>query len=318
MFGYTIALGGLIYYKIGSEQAHAAYKRLTADDDSTFNRFRRSLWAKIGAGVLVTFVALALFHGLARGGRGIDTASTQTGLTGNPEPEMMDAYNPHMDSEMDYDEAHDLDSFDPSGTVGSHYEAGVVDDLHSHYSTGHDEPPSPHYTTGVVHDIPHHPTHPLDVVLYIAPGTSNATISIFEQILSHPRISAPRVIAYGHEPPPFSVAHFIPLSSIISPSLAYLDYITQHYDELPEHTIFLHTDVDAQHLPSTILSRYQAQTGVAELSAGGYAVCNCLDCLDSLQSSLPKASELFALTNQGICSASEQLLVFYPTHLPPT
>ena len=318
MFGYAIALGGLIYYKIGSEQAHAAYMKLTGDHDSTFNRLRRSLWAKIGVGVLVTFVVLALFHGLARGGRGIDTASTQTGLTGNPEPEMMDAYNPPMDSEMDYDEAHDLDSFDPSETVGSHYEAGVVDELHPHYNTGHDEPPAPHYTTGVVHDVPHRPIRSLDVVLYIAPGTSNSTISIFEEILTHPLISAPRVIAYGHEAPPFSVTDFVPLNSIISPSLAYLDYITLHYDELPEHTIFLHTDVDARHLPSTILSRYLPQTGVAELSAGGYAVCNCLDCLDSLQSSLPKASELFALTNHDICSAGDRLLVSYAPCLPST
>jgi Protein of unknown function (DUF3431) len=311
MFGYAIALAGLIYYKIGGEQAHAAYKKLTGDDDSTFNRFRRSLWAKIGTGVLVTFIVLALMHGLSRG-RGIDTASTQTGLTGNPEPEMVDAYNPPIDSEMGYDEAHDLSNFDPSGSSGSHYETGVVGDVTHH--TGTEDQPSPHYTTGVVHDVSYRPTHPLDVVLYIAAGTSNATIATFEEILTHPSISTPRVIAYGHETPSFGVDRFVQLNSIISPSLAYLDYITTHYDELPQHTIFLHTDVDARHLPSTILTRYRAQTGVAELSAGGYAICNCLDCLDSLQSNLPKASELYSLTNQNICSANERLLV--PTHLP--
>jgi hypothetical protein len=316
MFGYAIALAGLIYYKIGGEQAHAAYKRLTGDDDSTFNRFRRSLWAKIGAGVLVIFVILAMVHGLSHG-RGFDTASTQTGLTGNPEPETMDAYNP-MDSSMESDLAHDLDPVDLSG---SHYETGVVDDV-VHHNGGHGDTASTHhsdenhaspdYTTGIVHDPSHNPTHALDVVLYIAPGTDNSTIGIFEEILTHPSISTPRVIAYGHEAPTFPVDRFIQLTSIISPSLAYLDYITLHYDELPEHTIFLHTDVDARHLPSTILSRYRAETGVAELSAGGYTVCRCLDCLDSLQSSLPKASELFALTNQNICSASERLLVRLP------
>ena len=47
----------------GPEQAHAAYLKLAGDENSTFNRFRRSLWAKVGGGVLIIFVVLAMAHG---------------------------------------------------------------------------------------------------------------------------------------------------------------------------------------------------------------------------------------------------------------
>jgi len=93
MFGYSIALGGLIYYKIGGQQAQAAYMKLTGDENSVFNRFRRSLWAKIGAGVLGIFIVFAIAHGFSRG-IGVDISSMHTGLTGAPDPEMVDCkYN---------------------------------------------------------------------------------------------------------------------------------------------------------------------------------------------------------------------------------
>ena len=60
IFGYTIALGGLIYYKIDDEQATVAYMKLIGDDNSTFSRFRRSKLAKVGSGVLVIFVVWAI------------------------------------------------------------------------------------------------------------------------------------------------------------------------------------------------------------------------------------------------------------------
>jgi len=85
MIGYSIALGGLIWYKIGGDQAYAAYTKLAGDENSTFNRFRRSLWAKVGAGVLILFVVFALFHGLTRG-QGYDSAAVDTSLTGTPQP----------------------------------------------------------------------------------------------------------------------------------------------------------------------------------------------------------------------------------------
>lgn len=279
MFGYTIALGGLIWYKIGLEQAQAAYIKLTADENSTFNRFRRSLWAKIGAGVLVVFVVLAMAHGFTRGG--IDTAATKTGLTGVPEPEMVDAYSGEGVRTDDT-----VGGWDDSGSSGMHYASDIV------------------------------PTHPLDVVIYV-PSTSseNTTLDTFQHVLSLPMISAlnPHVIVYADSHiSTIQVSQFVPLGQIRSASAAYLHYIRGHYDMLAEQTMFLHTDVDAQQVMSTVESRYSPRTGVVELSQGGYGVCACVECVDVFQQQrthLSKVDELYALTNENICSTTEQLLV---------
>jgi hypothetical protein len=262
MFGYTIALGGLIWYKIGGEQAQAAYMKLTSDENSTFNRFRRSLWAKIGAGLLVVFVFLAVVHGFSRG-RGIDIAGTQTGLTGVPDPEMVDAY--HGDT--------------------------------SHYST----------------DIT--PNHALDIVVYSPPSSSaNSSLGIFKELFAAQGIATlnPHIIAYAEEQVDIAVNQWMPLSKITSASAAYLHYLSNHYDSLAAHTIFLHTDVDAQAIHSLITTRFTTRTGVAELSQGGYATCTCLDCTDISNPTHPhlsKTDELYALTNQNICSSTDKLLV---------
>lgn len=293
MFGYSIALGGLIYYKIGGEQAQAAYTKLTADENSTFNRFRRSLWAKVGAAVLVLFVIFAMAHGFSSG-RGIDIAATHTGLTGSPEPEMVDAYNSAMDELGEV--AAGLGSFDGIDTHPTHY--------------GSEETHPTHYTTDVMDNIL--TSHPLDIVIYISPSSDNDSLSIFEEILLQPTLSTlgPRIITYGEAPAHFPFHQHVQLTGINSPSAAYADYISNHYDSLAEHTIFLHTDVDARHLPTTIASRYNARTGVVELSRGEYSVCRCVDCVDSSSNThLTKTDELYALTNESVCSSTQQLLV---------
>lgn len=292
MFGYSIALGGLIYYKIGGDKAQAAYSKLTGDENSTFNRFRRSLWAKVGAGVLVIFVVLAMAHGLSRG-KGIDIASTHTGLSGVPDPEMVDAYNPETEVPGD---THGLESWNGVDTHPTHYSTDVMDN-------------PTHYAADVMDNLP--PTHPLDIVIYISPSSDSGTLTIFEEILLQPTMSAltPRIIAYGEAHPYLQVTQQIQLNGIASPSVAYMDYISNHYDSLAEHTIFLHTDVDARHLPTTIASRYTSRTGVAELSQGEYSVCGCTECIDSTHGHLTKTDELYALTNQDVCSSTQQLLV---------
>jgi hypothetical protein len=277
MFGYTIALSGLIWYKIGGEQAQAAYMKLTSDENSALNRFRRSLWARIGSAVLVVFVVLAMAHGFTHGG--IDTAPTKTGLTGAPEPEMVDAY-------MD--------------------EGVLTDDV-----PGDWRPSSSaiHYTSDMG------PTHALDVVVYV-PGTSHsATVDQFHQILSLPAIAAldPHIIVYSNSRiSELQVNQFVPLGQIRSASTAYLHFIESHYDALAEHTLFLHSDIDTQHIMTTVEHRFRPRTGVVELSQGGYGVCTCLGCVDvfhAQRTRLTKADELYALTNQNVCSATDQLLV---------
>lgn len=62
VFGYAIALGGLIYYKIGHEQATTACMKLIGHENFIFSRFRRSLLGKIGTTVLVIFI-VAMTHG---------------------------------------------------------------------------------------------------------------------------------------------------------------------------------------------------------------------------------------------------------------
>jgi hypothetical protein len=275
MFGYAIALGGLIWYKIGGEQAQAAYMKLTGDENSTFNRFRRSLWAKIGAGLLVIFVFLAVVHGFSRG-RGIDTASTKTGLTGVPDPEMVDAYHGDVSTE------------------GQSWD---------------DTLPTTHYTTEVT------PSHALDIVIYSPPSSSsNNSLGAFSDIFAAQSIATlnPHVIAYAEEQIDVAVTQWMPLSKITSASAAYLHYLSNHYDSLAAHTIFLHTDVDTQQIHSLISSRFLSRTGVAELSQNGYSTCTCLDCTDLSDPTHPhlsKTDELYALTNQNICSASQRLLV---------
>jgi hypothetical protein len=280
MFGYSIALAGLIYYKVGAEQAHAAYLKLTADENSTFNRFRRSLWAKIGAGVLIIFVLLAMAHGFSRRNM-LDTARVHTGLTGAPDPEMADSRYPE------------------TGTSHNEmYNPGKWDD--------EIDAPSTHYMP----DVDETPTiHSLDVVIYISPQAESSTIKFFQDTLSLPAISAlmPHVFAYGSENPTFPVQR--QHQAISSSSVAYLEYISTHYDTLPQHTIFLHTDMIDSHNLSFVTSRFSSRTGVAELTLNGYAECTCMDCLDTEHTPLTRTDELYALTNRNICSPSEKLLV---------
>jgi Protein of unknown function (DUF3431) len=303
MFGYSIALGGLIYYKIGGEQAQAAYTKLTGDENSTFNRFRRSLWAKVGAVFLALFVVFAMAHGFSSD-KGIDIASTHTGLTGVPEPEMVDAYNSAMEELGEVSAG--LGSFDGINTHPTHY--SNEETYPSHYASEDDHPT--HYTTDVMDNIP--TSRLLDIVIYISPTSDNDSLTIFEEILLQPTMSTlgPRIITYGEVRANFPVHQHVPLTGIGSASAAYADYISNHYNSLSEHTIFLHTDVDARHLPTTISSRYNARTGVVELSRGGYSVCRCVECVDSLSNThFTKTDELYALTNENVCSSTQQLLV---------
>ena len=288
MFGYTIALGGLIYYKLGGEQAQAAYMKLAGDENSIFNRFRRSLWAKVGAGVLVIFVVLAMAHGFSQG-QGIDTAASSTGLTGVPEPEMVDSYNPITPNPIT-----PLDDT-PGATVG-----GGWDHVH----------PPTHYTTDVIDDHEGN-RYALDMVVFVSPSSANTTLFAFQELLELPSVARhqPRVTSYGDVHSMIPGAQQIHSTRVTSASAAYMDYISNHYETLASHTLFLHTDVDVIHLQTSIASKFTARTGVAELSQGGYSVCSCLECVDSTHAHLTKTQELFALTNQHICTASDRLLV---------
>lgn len=287
MFGYAIALGGLIWYKIGGEQAHAAYTKLTADENSPFNRFRRSLWAKIGAGLLGVFIFLAVVHGFVPRGQGFDTAATKTGLSGAPDPEMVDAYNG-----VGHEPSHAFESSDSS------------------------EPASTHYSSGGSSNTP---TRALDIVIYHpSPAGKNAlALSNYKQIVTQEAIAklSPNVISYSDEAlPGITVSQAITVGTIKSASAAYLHYLSNHYDSLAEHTLFLHTDVDASHVSTIIANRFQSRTGIVELSPTGYGVCNCLDCISPFTSATPlaKTDQLHALTNTQICSAADKLLVLSP------
>ena len=275
MFGYAIALSGLIWYKIGAEQAQAAYMKLTSDENSAFNRFRRSLWAKIGAGLLGVFIFLAIVHGFVPRGQGVDTSATKTGLTGAPDPEMVDAYN-----------------------------GAVHEPSHAYESSGS--------SSGVL-------TRALDIVIYHPSSADKNALALsqYKQILSLEGIAklSPNVIGYSYETfPGFPITKTVAMGSIKSASAAYLHYLSNHYDSLAEHTLFLHTDVDATHISSIIANRFQPRTGIVGLSPTGYGVCNCLDCVSPFTSAtlLAKTDQLHALTNPQICSSADKLLVPYP------
>lgn len=62
IYGYSIALGGLIYYKIGDEQAKAIYAKVAWDENSFISRAKRSPLVRfVGVGVLVVAL-LAWVH----------------------------------------------------------------------------------------------------------------------------------------------------------------------------------------------------------------------------------------------------------------
>ena len=278
MFGYAIALGGLIWYKLGGEQAQAAYLKLAGDENSTFNRFRRSLWARIGAGLLGVFVFLAVVHGFVPRGQGLNTASTKTGLTGAPEPEMVDAYNVA---------SHAFESWDSEESSSTHYSGNV-------------------------------PTRALDIIIYhpSPAGKNTLALSEFKLVFRSESVAglSPHIISYSDDQfLDIEVSQSVTVGTIKSASAAYLHYISNQYDSLPEHTVFLHTNIDdASHISSVMANRFQSRTGVVELSPIGYGVCNCIDCISPFNSATPlaKTDQLYALTNTQICSASDKLLVF--------
>lgn len=284
MFGYAIALGGLIWYKLGGEQAQAAYLKLAGDENSTFNRFRRSLWAKIGAGLLGVFVFLAVVHGFVPRGQGMDTASTKTGLSGAPEPEMVDAYNGAV-----HEASHAFESWDTQESTSTHHAGNV-------------------------------PTRALDIIIYhpSPAGKHQLALTQFKPIFTLDSIAAlsPNIISYSDDQSlGIEVSQSVTVGTIKSASAAYLHYISNHYDSLPEHTVFLHTDVDdASHISSVIANRFQSRTGVVELSPTGYGVCNCMDCKSPFSPATPleKTDQLHALTSTQICSSTDKLLVSLP------
>jgi len=326
MIGYSIALGGLIWYKIGGDQAYAAYTKLAGDENSTFNRFRRSLWAKVGAGVLILFVVFALFHGLTRG-QGYDSAAVDTSLTGTPQPDMVDAYNPEYEgigTSSEY--VSDIPSHDmvPGNALDGGTEGLDWDDYEENLPpTAHYDAPSTHYDTPSTHhdsssssgsnygtqDLP--ATRPLDIVIYV-PSNQNNSFTVLESIFSLPSLSAqhPHIVAYTNNYPEIQVAQHIPLtSSLNSPSAAYAHYIMNNYENLAEQTVFLHSNIDVRLVETTISARFTPRTGVADLSPNGYDVCTCMDCVDVHHEHLTKTDELYALTNSQICLPQDQLLV---------
>jgi hypothetical protein len=336
MFGYAIALGGLIWYKIGGEQAQAAYQKLTGDENSVVNRFRRSLWAKIGAGLLVIFVVVATGHGLSRG-RGIDTAATHTGLTGVPEPEMVDAYQPatevYQPATEVYQPAPEVyqpeDYLAGDGSSSQSQDFEPWDEVNTHSTHYTQDMPANEYDSSVGHGVSHVSdpdslTPPighqsigaqLDIVFYVSPTASmNDTLATFREVTSLPMISAmnPNVISYGEALAEFPATQAVVLGTITSASAAFLHYMANHYDTLAQHTIFLHTGVDAYHISTSIATRFSPHSGVVELSRGGYGECVCTDCIDTFDTAggrLSKTDELYALTNANICSPSDRILV---------
>ena len=279
LFGYTIALGGLIYYKIGGEQVRVAYMKFAGDENS-INRLRRSLWAKLVAGALVLFVVLSMANALSSGGE-IHTSSRRTKFGGFPGPQVVDAYRPATEGD-----AHGFED--------------AWDEMNNH----------PMLNTDIVVD-PIPSTHPLDIVLFASRNSDNETLKIFKEIFLQPTVSNlnPRLTVYGEVDSSFPVTKHVPLARIPTASAAYIDFISDHYNVLAEHTIFLDADMDARYLPPTISVRLAKRTGVAELTRGGYWACECLECVDSSRILLARVSELYALTHQDTCSTSQKLLV---------
>src|SRR5438270_805046 len=165
----------------------------------------------------------------------------------------------------------------------------------------------------------------LDIIIYHpSPAGKNAlALSVFKLVLTSESIAAlsPNIISYSDDQSlGIEVSRSVTVGTIKSASAAYLHYISNHYDSLPEHTVFLHTNIDdASHISSVIANRFQSRSGVVELSPTGYGVCNCMDCKSPFNSatSLAKTDQLHALTNTQICSASDKLLVFL-CFVPPS
>jgi len=68
LVGYSIALGGLIWYKVGNEQVKQTFNKFMEDENSVFNKFWGSFWAKLGWGLLALFIVLASLHGFVKNG----------------------------------------------------------------------------------------------------------------------------------------------------------------------------------------------------------------------------------------------------------
>lgn len=68
MFGYSIALGGLVYYKLGADKLREGYTKLRKDGSMAWQNFGNSYPALrkatlIGAGILVVLLGLGTFYG---------------------------------------------------------------------------------------------------------------------------------------------------------------------------------------------------------------------------------------------------------------
>jgi hypothetical protein len=222
----------------------------------------------------MVFVLFAMIHGFDSGHGVAIIPTADAGLSGVPGPEVLDTYRGSEDSP-------------------------VPEERPNHFSSGG------HFETEIV-------SNRLDIVLFISPSTQSASLVAFEDLFSQPILSSlsPRIVTYGHGEPVIMSAQHIQMEIITSASAAYMHHITTHYNTLAEHTLFLHTDVNPSGLSSTISERFIPRTGVTEITSGGYGTCNCLDCIDSYNMQLSKTDELYALTNQNICSTDDRLLVY--------
>lgn len=86
MFGYSIALGGLVYYKLGADKLKESYARIRNDGTMAWQRFGSTYPALrkatvIGATVIFLLLGLGTLYG------GNNSAGSNTGYTGSRVPD---------------------------------------------------------------------------------------------------------------------------------------------------------------------------------------------------------------------------------------
>ena len=75
IIGYSIALGGLVYYKLGGEQAKNMYQRLMDSETSPFKTpgSNRALFARIGGAISLLLLMVFMFHTALAPGESADS-----------------------------------------------------------------------------------------------------------------------------------------------------------------------------------------------------------------------------------------------------
>ncbi|KAG0643949.1 triose-phosphate transporter family-domain-containing protein [Tuber brumale] len=252
-FGYSIALSGLLYYKLGADKISEQYAHLRGLQLGTGSLTNRRL--RIGTASLFTVIVLGtMYHG---------------------------RYPTRDTTSVGVQTSYSSPRFIPNNRVSRSRLDIVISMLQENTQTIHDQ-------VEEILSLPQLSNLETRVVVYSMDKTADL-VSLIKETGADAAESIPDI---GRE------------------TGAYLHHILKHWDNLADHTLFLHPDIeDFDHVKARIEDFFLPSTGVLSLGFG-HAECSCNECRDPWVSAdtWTRVPQIFSAVYGELCPGTSILL----------